>query len=441
MHLRASPATVGETDRRSRRIRGAFPPAPALTTTSAAAALPALPLVAATDGAGAGLPLAAWTRAIAPSSIQEMMGLMARPGVISFALGLPAPELFPAEEYARAAERVLADRSSLQYRPSWEPLRAEVARLMERRGVRCRPEQVFLTTGAQQALALVARLLLEPGGTVVCDTLVYMGFQQVLEPYAPRVLAVGSDLETGMDVDAVEALLAAGERPAFVYSVTDGHNPLGTSLSAPKRARLAELARRYQVPVLEDDAYGLLDYGGALPPLRAAEERWVIYVGSFSKVLAPGFRVGWIVAPEPLVPPLGCAKDGMDLDTATFSQRVVAEYLASGRFPAHLDALRAAYRARRDLMLSLLARHFPAGTRWSVPRHGALVWVELPGGLDAAALLPAAVEAGVAYVPGRVFGVPGSGAGHSALRLNFSYPSPEAIRAGMERLGRVFGRA
>jgi 2-aminoadipate transaminase len=413
-------------------------PADAVTTIPSEAVLPVLPPLPAGDAGTAGLPLAAWTRAVAPSSIQEMMGLMARPGVISFALGLPAPELFPVEEYAEAARRALADPSSLQYRTAWAPLRAEVARLMERRGVRCRPEQVFLTTAAQQALALLTRLLLEPGGTVVCDSLVYMGFQQALEPYAPRVLAVPTDLRTGMDVDAVEALLAAGERPAFVYCITDGHNPLGASLSAPKRARLAELARRYRVPVLEDDAYGLVDYGGGEPPLRALEERWVLYVGSFSKVLAPGFRVGWIVAPEELVPLLGCAKDGMDLDTSTFSQRLVAEYLASGRFPAHLETVRAEYRARRDLMLALLERHFPAGTRWSIPRHGSLVWAELPGGRDAAALLAPALEAGVAYVPGSVFAVPGSGAGRSGLRLNFSYPPQDAIRVGMERLGRVF---
>lgn len=420
-----------------RRLHGSVP-ADAVTTTLPEAALP-IPLpVPGPDGGAAGLPLAAWTRAIAPSSIQEMMGLMACPGVISFALGLPAPELFPVEEYTEAARRTLADRSSLQYHPASAPLRAEVARLMERRGVRCRPEQVFLTTAAQQALALLARLLLEPGGTVVCDSLVYMGFQQVLEPYAPRVLAVPTDLRTGMDVDAVEALLAAGERPAFVYCITDGHNPLGASLSTGKRARLAELARRYRVPVVEDDAYGLVDYGGAEPPLKALDERWVLYVGSFSKVLAPGFRVGWIVAPEELVPMLGCAKDGMDLDTSTFSQRLVAEYLASGRFPAYLETVRTEYRARRDLMLALLERHFPAGTRWSVPRHGSLVWAELPGGRDAAELLTPALEAGVAYVPGSVFAVPGSGAGRSGLRLNFSFPAPDAIREGMERLGRVF---
>lgn len=386
----------------------------------------------------AGLPLAAWTRAVRPSVIQEMMGLMARPGVISFALGLPAPELFPVEEFAAAAARVLrADTDVLQYKPGFAPLKRQIAALMAERGVRCRPEQVFLTTAAQQGLSLLARLLLEEGGTVICDELVYMGFQQVVEPFRPRILPVASDLETGMDVDAVEAYLEGGERPAFIYCITDGHNPLGASVSPEKRLRLVALARRFGVPIVEDDAYGLLHYGGAAPPLRALDERWVLYVGSFSKVMAPGFRVGWVVAPEEMVPLLGCAKDGADIDTSSLSQRIVSEYLDSGHFPRHLDAIRAEYHARRDLMMEALRREFPAGTRWSRPTHGALLWVQLPAGMDAGALLLSALEAGVAYVPGAAFAVPGSDAGRGCMRLNFSYAPRDAIREGMARLGRV----
>lgn len=366
------------------------------------------------------------------------MELMARPGVISFALGLPAPELFPLDAYAAAAARVLRQPDALQYGTAWAPLKAQVARLMEGRGVRCAPEQVFLTGGAQQGLALLARLLLEEGGAVVCEELVYMGFQQVIEPYRPRILSVGSTLESGMDVDAVEAILEAGERPAFIYCITDGHNPLGVSLAADRRLRLVELARRHRVPIVEDDAYGALDYGSPLPPLRALDDRWVLYVGSFSKMLAPGFRVGWVVAPPEMLPLLGCARDGMDIDTSSFAQRLVAAYLEGGGLPRHVEAVRAEYGARRDLMLSLVQRHFPEGTRWSVPRHGCLLWVELPEGRDAGELLGPALEAGVAYVPGSAFAVPGSRAGRGALRLNYSYPARTAIREGIERLGRVF---
>jgi len=399
--------------------------------------LPTVPPDPAAGASPGGMPLAAWARAVRPSVIQQMLSLSSRPDLVTFALGLPAPELLPAEELTRAAECVLRDRDALQYKPGFHPLKEQVAALMARRGVRCRPEQVFLTTAAQQALSLLARVLLEPGGTVLCDELVYMGFQQVVESYRPTVLTVGTDLETGMDVDAVERHLAGGARPAFIYSMTDGHNPLGCSLAPEKRLRLAELARRYRVPVVEDDAYGMLHYEPPVPPLRALEEEWVLYVGSFSKVLAPSFRLGWIVAPEEMVPLLGCAKDGADLDMASIGQRVAAEYLARGGFDRHLAGLRAEYRARRDLMLRLLAEELPPGSRWSTPRNGALLWVQLPRGMDTGALLSACMEAGVAYVPGAAFAVPGTGAGQGGMRLNFSYSDPGAIQEGMARLGRV----
>lgn len=392
-------------------------------------------------GAPAGeVALAEWTRGVRPSAIQEMLGLMSRPGVISFALGLPAPELFPVAQWTQAAAELLAsDPGSLQYRPPHRLLKEQIVGLMARRGVTCTPEQIFLTTAAQQGLALLARLFLEPRGTVLCEELVYMGFQQVIEPYQPRILAVGSDLETGMDVDAVEAHLRAGERPAFLYVITDGHNPLGVSVSPEKRARLVELARRYHVPIIEDDAYGLLDFGSPIPPLRAMDDRWVFYVGSFSKVLAPGFRVGWVVVPAEMTQVLGCAKDGYDIDTSTFGQRLVSRYLESGHFPGHLATVREQYRRKRDLMIEVLRTEFPAGTRWSVPRNGALLWVELPRGMSARRLLMTALEEeDVAFVPGEAFAVPGAAAaGEHCLRLNFSFSRAELVRDGMHRLARV----
>lgn len=385
-----------------------------------------------------GLPLAAWTRSVRPSIIQEMLSFSGRPDLVTFALGLPAPELFPAEDLARAAETVLRrDADALQYKPGFRALKEHVVKLMAQRGVRCRPEQIFLTTAAQQALSLLSRVLLEPGGTLLSDRLVYMGFKQVIESYQPEVITVDTDLETGMDVDGVEAHLEAGARPAFIYSMTDGHNPLGCSLSLEKRVRLVELARRHRVPIIEDDAYGMLHYDHPVPPLRALEDEWVLYVGSFSKVMAPSFRLGWIVAPEELVPVLGCAKDGADLDMASLGQRIAAEYLAQGGFPRHLAGLRAEYRTRRDLMLRLLAEELPAGSRWTTPRNGALLWAELPGDADTGALLRTCMEAGVAYVPGSAFAIPGTDAGRNGMRLNFSYSSPDAIREGMARLGRV----
>ncbi|MDB4951682.1 MAG: class family aminotransferase [Gemmatimonadetes bacterium] len=386
----------------------------------------------------AALPLAAWTRAVRPSIITEMLGLMSRPGVISFALGLPSPEMFPTEAYLDAAARALDDRTSLQYRPPFAPLKRQIVEVMRQRGVACREEQVFLTTAAQQGLSLLARLLLDPGGTVIAERLVYSGFQQVLEPFQPRILTVGTDPRTGIDVDAVERLLRAGERPAFIYVITDGHNPVGVSVSPEKRVRLVDLARRYRVPIVEDDAYGLLHYDRPVLPLRALEDRWVLYVGSFSKVMAPGFRMGWTVVPEELVGTLGCAKDASDINTSTFTQRLVSEYIGSGHFARHLPAVREAYRCRRDVMLAALAREFPSGARWTVPTNGALIWLELPEAVDTTRLLPFALETeSVAYVPGQAFDIAGGTAGRNCMRLNFSHSSPADIDEGITRLARA----
>lgn len=388
----------------------------------------------------AGPVLAAWARRSGTSALQTMLSVGTRPGTISFALGLPAPELFPAAEYGQAAAAVLADDPrALQYSPPHGPLQAHVAALMAQRGVACAPEQVFLTTGAQQGISLLARLLLEPGGAVIAETLCYTGFQQAVEPLAPRLLTVPTDPETGMDVDAVEGLLAAGERPAFIYAVPDGNNPTAVRLSREKKVRLVDLARRYGVPVVEDDPYGLLAYEGPpSQPLRALDRDWVFYVGSLSKVLAPALRLGWIVVPESLVPRLASAKEGADINTATLAQRAAARYLDGGHLPGHLSRLRREYRLRRDIMLAALEAHFPPGTRWNRPASGVFVWVRLPGGTDAGEVLRVALEReGVAFVPGHAFAADGSRTGSDCMRLNFSHCAPEVIEEGIARLARA----
>ncbi|CAA9335728.1 MAG: Transcriptional regulator, GntR family domain / Aspartate aminotransferase [uncultured Gemmatimonadetes bacterium] len=396
------------------------------------------------EAAGAALPrLAEWARAARPSALQSMLTRASRPGVVSLALGFPAPELFPREEVGRAAERALAaEPLALQYTPPLARLRAQVAELMARREVSCSPEQVFLTAGAQQGMSLLTRLLLEPGGSVVAERLAYTGFLQVIEPFRPRVVTVPTDLDEGMDVDALERLLAGGERPALIYAVPQGHNPLTVTMSAARRERLVALAREHEVPVLEDDAYGFLQYGpGAPPPLRALDDRWVFYVGSFSKILAPGLRQGWVVVPEAFVPKLAIVKESSDINTATFSQYVLTAFLEEGGLPAHVARLCAEYRARRDAMVQMLEEHFPAGTRWRVPESGIFLWVELPRGVDAMRLLQVAVdEEDVVFIPGSAFAVEGDGGAAECIRLNFSHSPPERIREGMLRLARAVAR-
>ncbi|HEX8320470.1 PLP-dependent aminotransferase family protein [Longimicrobium sp.] len=386
------------------------------------------------------IPFAAWTRQSRQSILREILALTADPNLLSFALGMPAAELFPTPGYARAAQHVLGhDPRALQYGMPLRRLREHVVQLMALRGVECTENEVFITTGAQQAMSLLGQLLVTPGGTVVTEELAYDGMLGSLRPLQPRVLTVPSDPQTGMDVGALEALLAAGERPALVYTIPEGHNPLGASMPSAARRRLAEVAGCYGVTVIEDDAYGLIDYDGDAPPaLRSYDGRRVLYVGSFSKIMAPGIRTGWVVAPEAVVQRLSILKQGSDLDVTTFAQLALSAFLDREPFAEHLASLRAAYAVRRDAMLEALDAHFPAAARWSRPRAGMFVWVETPEGVDTTALLRRAVaEAGVAFVPGQAFCAAGGVRGRGGLRLNFSRPSPDQIHDGIRRLGRL----
>jgi 2-aminoadipate transaminase len=389
------------------------------------------------------LPLASWARQLQPSAIQDMLQNITKPGILSLALGLPAAELFPTQGMAEAAARVLADQASaLQYGASLLPLREQVVALMARRGVRCEPDQIFLTTGGQQGMSLLARLMLEPGQPVMMEDRIYSGFQQVLEPFQPRRVVVRTDPRTGIDVDAVEERLRAGEKPAFLYAMSDAHNPLGVSLAQRQRERLAALAREYRMPIIEDDAYGFLQYEEqSLAPIRGHEDRWVFYVGSFSKILAPALRVGWLVVPKEMIPRLATMKESSDIDTTTFTMRMINAFLASGQFETHLERLRGAYRERRDAMLRALEAHMPRGTVWARPSAGMFVWVELPEGADTLKLLAKSLELEkVAYLPGQAFAVPGGRSASHGMRLNFSNCEPARIEEAVARLGRVLQR-
>lgn len=393
------------------------------------------------DNVAAAPALARWARDLRRSALQVMLAEASRPGVLSFALGLPAPELFPAADFARSVEHVLAaDPGALQYGPPSGRLKRQVVELMARRGVACREGQVFLTSGAQQGISILTRLLLDPGGAALTEEMAYTGLQQVLEPFRPEIITVPTDRATGIDVDGVEKVLAGGARPAFIYAISSGHNPLSVSMSLDKRRRLAGLAGRYGVPVVEDDPYGFLCYEEAPPPpIKVFDAEWVFYVGSFSKILAPALRVGWLVVPEELIPPLSIIKESCDIDTSTLAQRAVSHYLGEGHLAPHLERLRGEYRARRDAMLRALGEHFPAGARWGVPDSGIFIWVEMPGATDTVALLRQALERErVAFIPGRAFSVGGREAARNCLRLNFSNCPPAVIEEGIARLGRVF---
>lgn len=378
------------------------------------------------------------------SSLRNIMDLASRPGVLSLAIGLPAAELFPREVFAQETARVLAaDASSLQYGLPYGPLKTQIVELMAMRGVRCTEEQVFLTSGSQQGIDLLNRLLVEPGAPVVFEWAVYDGIQLAARQRNPEILTVATDPAAGIDVDEVEALLARGVRPACLYVIPEGHNPQGVSMSVEVRQRLAGLARRYEMPILEDDAYGFLYYGDTpAPPLRALEEEWVFYLGTFSKVLAPALRAGWMVVPARLIPRLSILKHGADLDTPSFSHRMVSAYLEAGHLPGHMAVLRTEYRRRRDAILAALQACFPPEVHWSYPASGMFVWAELPPGLDTAELLRVAVETeNVAFSPGVVFCAADRERGSRCMRLAFACHPPERIEEGIRRLGRVIQRA
>ncbi len=389
------------------------------------------------------MPLARWANALAPSALQEMLLLAQQPDIISFALGLPAPEFLPVEELAQATENVWRLGSqTLQYNPTLPPLKTHIVELMKQRGVSCCEEQIFLTSGAQQGISLLAHLFLEQAGQVVLEEFIYTGFQQVLVPFQAHNLTVPTDPDTGMDVDAVRYHLASGNRPAFIYAITEGHNPCAVSMHREKRAQLVELARQYRVPIVEDDAYGFLSYDKEPTlALRALDENWVCYVGSFSKILAPALRVGWLVVPQELIMPLSVIKESTDINTTAFAQRVVQSYLDMHGMPARLVDLRQNYQMRRDAMLSALREYLPPGSAWSKPDNGFFVWLKLPPGLSVNDLLQTSViTERVAFIPGNAFRSREDIPSTRYIRLNFSRCTPEIIVEGVKRLGRALAQ-
>ncbi len=380
-----------------------------------------------------------WTQTMSRSVLRQMIAVISQPGILSLAGGLPAPELFPTVEYANAIAHVLAtDAKALQYGPPFQPLKAHIVKLMALRGVTCTEEEVFLTTGAQQGLDVLTRLLLNPGDEIILEELVYTGAQQCVAPYQPKILPVSTDLALGIEVEQVAAHLAAGAKPAFIYLVPDAHNPLGVSISRERREQLVELALRYNVPLIEDDPYGFLQYGDVVEaPIRTLNASHVFYLGSFSKILAPALRLGWMIAPQELVSKLTVAKEASDLESSALTQRAVAAYLDAGHLPAHIDILRSEYGRRRATMLGALKRYFPAEARWTKPTGGMFIWVELPAGIDTVELLETAVtQEKVAFIPGYAFAVPGHNV-TNCLRLNFSNSTVEQIEDGIQRLGTV----
>ena len=377
-------------------------------------------------------------RKVAPSAVREILKVAERPDVLSFAGGLPAPELFPARELSQAFETVLRRNpgAALQYgiTEGFLPLREWVAARLSSRGIVASAEDVIMVSGSQQGIDLVARTLLDPGDTVLVENPSYLAALQAFSAYEVELVALPGDGD-GLRTELLEEAVRE-HRPALVYVVPDFQNPRGTTLAPHRRTELAEVARRYGVPVLEDDPYGALRFRGtAAPPIAALTEGLTFHLGTFSKTLAPGLRLGWVHGPRQAMRAMTVAKQACDLHTATLTQHAVVELLRTFDYEAHLGRIRAEYRRRCEAMLRALERTMPPGTRWSTPDGGLFLWLELPPGLRDEEVFHAAIEHAVAVVPGTGFFV--GPPQHGFLRLNFSNQSEASIDVGMARLGRT----
>ncbi len=392
------------------------------------------------------------------SVIRELLKLTQKAGLISFAGGLPAPSVFPIPQFEAAAARILRDNGpqALQYSPTegYMPLRELIADKMNRYGIQATPDNIIITTGAQQALDIIGKILIDPGDIILTETPTYLGALQAWKAYQAEFVTVPIDHD-GICVDErLEKALRVG--PKMMYILPNFQNPAGVTLSLERRKKLVQIADHHGIPIIEDDPYGDLRFEGEhLPPLLVLDAQLqanrrsatsdkdfsmgdVIYLGTFSKTLAPGLRLGWMVAPPHVIKGCVMSKQGADLHTSTFNQMLAYEVAKDGFIDEHKQLIRRVYRERRDVMLAAMEKHFPADTDWTHPEGGLFLWVTFPKGIDAAVLLEKAIENNVAFVPGAAF-YPGGAAptNRDSGRFNFSNATPEQIEIGIQRLGDV----
>jgi DNA-binding transcriptional MocR family regulator len=371
------------------------------------------------------------------SEVRALFAVAARPEVVSLAGGMPAVDTLPTEQVLSSVREAfdVYGADLLQYGggQGHPALRERLVMLMAEEGVAADPDDVVITTGAQQALDLLGGLFIDPGDLVAVEAPAYVGGLTAFGAYQPRFLQIDQD-DDGMVVDQLEQALIRGQRPKFVYTVPNFGNPAGTTMSLARREHLVALCREAGVPIVEDNPYGLLRFDGEpLPCLRSMDPRNVIYLGTVSKVFSPGVRVGWALAEPSVVQRLVLAKEASDLCASSFAMLVTERYFSGDAWRDNLGALTEVYRGRRDAMFDALGEHFPSDAAWTTPQGGFYVWARLPSWIDTKAMLAAAVERRVAYVPGTAFYPDGRGT--NELRLAFSHPPEGRIREGIARLG------
>ncbi|HWK26202.1 MAG TPA: PLP-dependent aminotransferase family protein [Solirubrobacter sp.] len=384
------------------------------------------------------------TRGMTSSAMRDMMAVTARPEVISLATGLPDTTTFPAEDFAALMSRVAVDSSAaaLQYGPTdgLEDVRRCIVEVMAAEGTSVEPDDLMVTTGGQQVIDLVCRAFLDPGDVVVAEAPTYPGAVPCFTSFQADVVQVEMD-DHGMRIDVLEATLATlraeGRRPKFIYTIPNFHNPGGVTMALERRRALVRIAAEQEIVILEDNPYGLLRYEGeALPTLYSLDGgRYVIYAGTFSKILSAGLRLGWAAAPAPILERLNLGKQAADLCSSPLNQYFVSTYFAHRDWRRYLGELRAIYRRRRDVMLSAMEEFLPHEATWTRPGGGLFIWARLPDYIDTTDLLARALRENVAFVPGRAAYLDGRGG--SELRLNFSGVGEDDIREGVRRIGKV----
>ncbi|MEA3203150.1 MAG: 2-aminoadipate transaminase [Thermoplasmata archaeon] len=384
------------------------------------------------------------THGMKASEIRELLKLTEKPNIISFAGGLPNPTTFPVKEVEEATHRVLRDhaKSALQYSTTEgvTVLREAVADHLRADGMDVHPDNVLITNGSQQGLDLLGRVFLDKGDTVIVANPTYLGALQSFNYFGAKYATADSDGD-GIIPDSVERCLAdlkkKGIRPKFLYVVSTFANPTGTTISLARRRRLLDLAHEHDLLIVEDDPYGKLRFDGTpIPSIHSMDkgEGRVVYLGTFSKILVPGFRLAWSVAPSDVTRKMVISKQSVDLCTNAFTQYIAADLLAGGLIDKHLPQIISLYRGKRDIMLKAMDKHFPKEATWTKSQGGLFTWAELPKHVNTIQMLEAAVKKDVAYVPGKSF-YPDPREGFNTMRLNFSHPTDEKIKVGVERLG------